>query len=94
MLFDMYGAKQYLFVTLFSQSGYDVFYFPYRYLLKFGDVSYYLGYNALRDFFPNMAMKPNPQCDDNHCKKQQAAYQVRVISTEDNMIIKPNKSRV
>ena len=49
----------------------------FRYLLKFGDVSYYLGYNALQDFFPSMAMKPNPQCDDNHCQRQQKLFQVK-----------------
>ncbi|CAG2198003.1 UBA5 [Mytilus edulis] len=42
-----------------------------KYLLKFGNVTYYLGYNALKDFFPMMAMKPNPECDDCNCKKQQ-----------------------
>ncbi|KAJ8320602.1 hypothetical protein KUTeg_002189, partial [Tegillarca granosa] len=35
------------------------------------------GYNALQDFFPSMAMKPNPQCDDRNCQKQQAEYQKR-----------------
>lgn len=48
-----------------------------KYLLKFGDVTYYLGYNALQDFFPTMAMKPNPQCDDNHCQRQQKLFQKR-----------------
>ncbi|TRZ00141.1 hypothetical protein DNTS_030922, partial [Danionella cerebrum] len=33
-----------------------------KYLLGFGTVSYYLGYNAMQDFFPSMAMKANPQC--------------------------------
>ncbi|MCD7451098.1 hypothetical protein HAX54_009546 [Datura stramonium] len=33
-----------------------------KYLLKFGQVSRYLGYNALKDYFPTMEMKPNPQC--------------------------------
>ncbi|KAK3083251.1 hypothetical protein FSP39_017694 [Pinctada imbricata] len=50
------------------------------YLLKFGQVTYYLGYNALQDFFPSMAMKPNPQCDDLHCLKRQAEYQKRLAS--------------
>lgn len=45
-----------------------------KYLLNFGKVTYYLGYNALEDFFPSMAMKPNPECDDNNCKKQQEEY--------------------
>ena len=47
-----------------------------RYLLGFGEVSYYLGYNAMQDFFPKMSLKPNPQCDDSHCRKQQEEYQV------------------
>uniref|UniRef100_A0A3Q3DC57 Ubiquitin-like modifier-activating enzyme 5 n=1 Tax=Hippocampus comes TaxID=109280 RepID=A0A3Q3DC57_HIPCM len=45
-----------------------------KYLLKFGRVSYYLGYNAMQDFFPSMAMKPNPQCNDRHCRRQQEVY--------------------
>jgi len=46
-----------------------------KYLLGFGKVSHYLGYNALEDFFPMMALKPNPQCDDRNCLKRQADYQ-------------------
>jgi len=42
-----------------------------KYLLKFGTVSHYLGYNAMVDFFPTMSMKPNPGCDEYHCKKKQ-----------------------
>uniref|UniRef100_A0A4W5KSA6 Ubiquitin-like modifier-activating enzyme 5 n=1 Tax=Hucho hucho TaxID=62062 RepID=A0A4W5KSA6_9TELE len=45
-----------------------------KYLLKFGTVSHYLGYNAMQDFFPTMAMKANPTCDDRHCRKQQDDY--------------------
>ncbi|XP_025106823.1 ubiquitin-like modifier-activating enzyme 5 [Pomacea canaliculata] len=48
-----------------------------KYLLGFGDVSYYLGYNALQDFFPTMALKPNPQCDDRFCRTRQEEYQAR-----------------
>jgi hypothetical protein len=50
---------------------------PFRYLLKFGQVTYYLGYNALQDFFPTMAIKPNENCDDRHCRIQQAKFQVQ-----------------
>lgn len=39
-----------------------------KYLLNFGEVSSYLGYNALIDFFPKMVLRPNPQCDDK-CKR-------------------------
>ncbi|KAM9649317.1 ubiquitin-like modifier-activating enzyme 5 isoform 1-T1 [Morphnus guianensis] len=45
-----------------------------KYLLNFGTVSYYLGYNAMQDFFPTMSMKPNPQCSDQNCRKQQENY--------------------
>ncbi|KAF5900001.1 ubiquitin-like modifier-activating enzyme 5, partial [Clarias magur] len=45
-----------------------------KYLLGFGTVSFYLGYNAMQDFFPTMAMKANPQCDDSHCRRQQEEY--------------------
>ncbi|CAJ0923239.1 unnamed protein product [Ranitomeya imitator] len=51
------------------------------YLLNFGTVSYYLGYNAMQDFFPTMTMKPNSSCDDRYCRHQQEAYKVRSPSS-------------
>ncbi|CAH1789124.1 unnamed protein product [Owenia fusiformis] len=51
-----------------------------KYLLQFGEVTYYLGYNALQDFFPMMSLKPNPTCDDSFCKKQQNIYQERLAA--------------
>ncbi|KAM9839478.1 ubiquitin-like modifier-activating enzyme 5 [Aulostomus maculatus] len=50
-----------------------------KYLLKFGTVSYYLGYNAMQDFFPTMAMKPNPQCNDRYCRRQQEEYKKKEV---------------
>ena len=50
-----------------------------RFLLGFGETSFYVGYNALQDFFPKMAMKPNPACDDRNCMKRQAEYQVHLV---------------
>lgn len=44
-----------------------------KYLLDFGEVSHYLGYSALMDFFPKYSMKPNPSCNDSFCRKMQAA---------------------
>merc|ERR1719309_871139 len=44
-------------------------------LLQFGKVSHYLGYNAMDDFFPSMALKPNPQCDDGNCVKRQKEWE-------------------
>ncbi|GAA0156554.1 hypothetical protein Leryth_009902 [Lithospermum erythrorhizon] len=45
-----------------------------KYLLNFGDVSRYLGYNALKDFFPTMEMKPNTQCSNAACMERQKEY--------------------
>ncbi|PON77317.1 Ubiquitin-activating enzyme E [Parasponia andersonii] len=45
-----------------------------KYLLKFGQVSPYLGYNSLKDFFPTMEMKPNPQCSNAACLQRQKEY--------------------
>lgn len=45
-----------------------------KYLLKFGEYSKYLGYNAMEDFFPKMSLKPNKDCDDYHCRKQQKKF--------------------
>lgn len=45
-----------------------------KYLLKFGHVSPYLGYNSLKDYFPTMEMKPNPQCSNASCIARQKEY--------------------
>ncbi|CAA0838306.1 Ubiquitin-like modifier-activating enzyme 5 [Striga hermonthica] len=45
-----------------------------KYLLNFGSVTPYLGYNALKDFFPTMEMKPNPQCSNAACLERQKEY--------------------
>ncbi|KAJ0790204.1 putative sulfur carrier protein ThiS adenylyltransferase [Helianthus annuus] len=45
-----------------------------KFLLKFGQVSPYLGYNALKDYFPTMTMKPNPQCSNGPCLERQKEY--------------------
>jgi len=46
-----------------------------KYLLKFGEVTRYLGYNAMLDFFPTMSMKPNESCDEYFCRQRQAEFQ-------------------
>ncbi|XP_046829308.1 ubiquitin-like modifier-activating enzyme 5 isoform X3 [Vespa crabro] len=48
-----------------------------KFLLCFGNVTYYLGYNALQDFFPTMMLKPNPNCEDNYCRQRQQEYQAK-----------------
>ncbi|KJE98180.1 ubiquitin-activating enzyme 5 [Capsaspora owczarzaki ATCC 30864] len=49
-----------------------------KYLLKFGTVSRYLGYNAMLDFFPSMEFRPNEQCTNFHCRRQQQLYQEKL----------------
>jgi ubiquitin-like modifier-activating enzyme 5 len=38
-------------------------------LLGFGSVSNFVGYDALNDFFPRYSLRPNPECDNAHCRK-------------------------
>jgi ubiquitin-like modifier-activating enzyme 5 len=38
-----------------------------KYLLRFGTVSQFLGYNAFDDFFPKYPLTSNPECTDSHC---------------------------
>ena len=49
-------------------------FWTYRHLLTFGDVSDYLGYSAMTDYFPRMTLKPNPDCDEYHCKNKQQTF--------------------
>ena len=34
----------------------------------------------MSDYFPSMAMKPNPQCDSGHCRKRQEEYRAYLAS--------------
>ena len=45
-----------------------------KHLLRFGEVTSYLGYNALLDFFPTMRLQPNPGCDEYFCRQRQKEY--------------------
>ncbi|XP_029095299.1 ubiquitin-like modifier-activating enzyme 5 [Monodon monoceros] len=58
-----------------------------KFLLNFGTVSFYLGYNAMQDFFPTMSMKPNPQCDDRNCGKQQEEYKKKVAALPTQEVV-------
>ncbi|XP_048510366.1 ubiquitin-like modifier-activating enzyme 5 isoform X2 [Athalia rosae] len=48
-----------------------------KYLLNFGTTSFYLGYNAMSDFFPTLALKPNPHCDDRYCRQRQQEFRAK-----------------
>ncbi|KAM6338461.1 ubiquitin-like modifier-activating enzyme 5 isoform 1-T1 [Podargus strigoides] len=65
-----------------------------KYLLNFGTVSYYLGYNAMQDFFPTMAMKPNPQCSDQNCRKQQENYKKKEAARPSQEVIEQEEEIV
>ncbi|XP_006840092.1 PREDICTED: ubiquitin-like modifier-activating enzyme 5 [Chrysochloris asiatica] len=58
-----------------------------KFLLNFGTVSFYLGYNAMQDFFPTMSMKPNPQCDDRNCRKQQEEYKKKIATLPKQEVV-------
>ncbi|XP_033209862.1 ubiquitin-like modifier-activating enzyme 5 [Belonocnema kinseyi] len=45
-----------------------------KYLLSFGTVTNYLGYNALEDFLPSMTLRPNENCENKDCQLRQKEY--------------------
>jgi len=45
-----------------------------KYLLNFGTVSNFLGYDALGDFFPTYPMQPNPECGSSWCRRRQQEW--------------------
>ncbi|GMH38720.1 hypothetical protein BSKO_06604 [Bryopsis sp. KO-2023] len=45
-----------------------------KYLLHFGAVSPFLGYNSLKDFFPQHAVMPNEECLNGTCEKLQQTF--------------------
>ena len=47
-------------------------------LLNFGETSPYVGYLALKDHFPKMTLRPNPECTSYWCRKQQASYKAKM----------------
>ncbi|KAM9163658.1 ubiquitin-like modifier-activating enzyme 5 isoform 2-T2 [Pangshura tecta] len=65
-----------------------------KFLLNFGTVSYYLGYNAMQDFFPTMAMKPNPHCNDKNCRKQQEEYKEKKAAQPKQVVVEQEEEIV
>ncbi|KPI82886.1 E1-like ubiquitin-activating enzyme (UBA5) [Leptomonas seymouri] len=45
-----------------------------KYLLHFGEVSEYVGYDAMRDHFPRVELRANPECRNALCVERQQAY--------------------
>lgn len=46
-----------------------------KYLLNFGETSYLLSYNAMRNYFSNGELKPNPSCNDSNCQGLQLKFE-------------------
>ncbi|KAF8368207.1 uba-5 [Pristionchus pacificus] len=66
-----------------------------KYLLKFGKVSEYLGYNALADFFQTEGLKPNPECSERKCIERQKEHLARVAAEGPKVIeVKEEKKEV
>lgn len=51
-----------------------------KYMLNFGQVTRYLGYSALKDFFPTMEVFCNPECDNVECRGAQALHRAKIAS--------------
>jgi ubiquitin-like modifier-activating enzyme 5 len=63
-----------------------------KYLLQFGEVTSFLGYNALLDFFPKYEMKPNPECNNKFCCKRQEEFkskkkEVKIEKIEEEKVV-------
>lgn len=50
-----------------------------KFLLKFGIVTFYQGYIALNDYFPNQSIKPNKECTNSWCRKRQEEYKTKEV---------------
>lgn len=63
-----------------------------KYLLHFGQVTHYLGYSSLQDFFPTMNIKPNPGCPNPLCLKRQKEWMAgeneRILAAAENVVEK------
>lgn len=58
-----------------------------KYLLNFGEVSNYLGYSALVDFFPKSALGPNKECNDRYCLERQKEFESKPKVLEKSVAI-------
>lgn len=57
-----------------------------KFMLNFGKVTPYLGYNALDDFFPTWSMKPNLDCSDKFCVQRQGEHQAKLAELAKNPV--------
>eukprot|EP01060_Flectonema_neradi_P003073 TRINITY_DN11926_c1_g1_i1.p1 TRINITY_DN11926_c1_g1~~TRINITY_DN11926_c1_g1_i1.p1 ORF type:complete len:376 (+),score=73.38 TRINITY_DN11926_c1_g1_i1:48-1130(+) len=55
-----------------------------KYLLQFGQVSPYIGYDSLTDSFPSITLKANPECSNATCLRKQQEFKLKpaAVSTK------------
>ena len=53
-----------------------------KHMLGFGEVASYVGYNALKDFFPTMQIGANSNCRNSVCRRRQEEYAAFLNSPE------------
>lgn len=58
-----------------------------KHMLSFGEVSHYLGYNAMNDFFPRDTMRPNPTCGSRHCVAAQEEYAAHLLANPPPAVV-------
>ncbi|CCW65293.1 unnamed protein product [Phytomonas sp. EM1] len=51
-----------------------------KFLLNFGTVSEYIGYDAMQDVFPRITIKANPECRNHLCVVRQQEYAKKVAA--------------
>ena len=64
-----------------------------KFLLNFGETSYYLSYNSFNDFFPNEILLPSPSCSDERCHELQKEFvngkksrkNVKIVKVEEKV---------
>jgi ubiquitin-like modifier-activating enzyme 5 len=63
-----------------------------KYLLGFGEVCPFLGYNAQSDFFPRYEMLANVDCSDLDCRRLQDHYKINADSARLPALKKKQKT--
>jgi len=64
-----------------------------KFLLRFGEVSDYLGYTSMSDYFPRYTMKPNPQCENEHCVQAQEQHKQWLLDNPVEISTEPQEKK-
>lgn len=58
-----------------------------KFLLRFGEVTHYLGYSSKTDYLPNYKIQPNPECPNRYCTELQKFYAENVGRVQKNVVV-------